>query len=103
MNLIQNCPCVKLECFGNVENYYASFNESLLKEWPSVFLCQTQLWTIYWVDTNGGTMDAHPVTGSFENGLGNFMQGYFNGRHCGIVSMGCRDPQHPVVTGIFAR
>lgn len=62
-----------LNGMGNVENYYASFDGKPFEGMAiRLFNDTTKLWTIYWVDSNGCTMDEHPVTGSFENGLGKF-------------------------------
>jgi hypothetical protein len=62
-----------LNGLGNVENYYATFNEKPFEGMAiRLFKPDTKLWTIYWVDSNGPTMDEHPVTGSFENGIGKF-------------------------------
>ncbi|MEQ1799247.1 MAG: hypothetical protein ABL872_14935 [Lacibacter sp.] len=58
---------------GNVENYYAVFDGKPFEGMAiRLFNAKTKLWTIYWVDNNGATMDEHPVTGSFEKGLGKF-------------------------------
>jgi len=58
---------------GNVENYYASFDGKPFEGMAvRLFNRDTRLWTIYWMDSTGGTMDEHPVTGSFENGIGKF-------------------------------
>ena len=62
-----------LNGIGNIENYYASFDGKPFEGMAiRLFNPQTKLWTIYWVDSNGATMDEHPVTGSFENTLGKF-------------------------------
>ncbi len=58
---------------GNVENYYAAFDGKPFEGMAvRLFNRDTRLWTIYWMDSNGVTMDEHPVTGSFENGVGKF-------------------------------
>jgi len=58
---------------GNVENYYATFDGKPFEGMAiRLFNPQTKLWTIHWIDSNGVTMDEHPVTGSFEKGLGKF-------------------------------
>lgn len=58
---------------GNVENYYATFDAKPFEGMAvRLFNRDTRLWTIYWMDSNGGIMDEHPVTGSFENGIGKF-------------------------------
>lgn len=58
---------------GNVENYYAEFDGKPFEgQAIRLFNPQTKLWTIYWTDSNNPVMDQHPVTGSFENGIGKF-------------------------------
>jgi len=62
-----------LNGIGNVENYYATLKGKPFEGMAvRLFNPQTRLWTIHWMDSNGGTMDEHPVTGSFENRLGKF-------------------------------
>ena len=62
-----------LNGMGNVENYFASFDGKPFEGLAvRLFNPETRLWTIYWMDTNGMRMDQHPVTGSFENGIGKF-------------------------------
>jgi hypothetical protein len=87
-----------LNGFGNVENYYASFNGNPFEGMAvRLFNVQTKLWTIYWIDSNGGTMDEHPVTGSFENGVGKFYANdMFNDKPIVMLyQWNARDPQHP--------
>lgn len=58
---------------GNVENYYATLEGQPFEGMAiRLFNRETKLWTIYWVDSNGGMMDQHPVSGSFYNGVGKF-------------------------------
>jgi hypothetical protein len=58
---------------GNVENYYAIIDDKRFEGMAvRLFNRDTRLWTIFWMDSNIGTMDEHPVTGSFENGVGKF-------------------------------
>lgn len=62
-----------LNGIGNVENYYATFDGKPFEGMAiRLFNPATKLWTVYWIDSNGGVMDEHPVTGSFKNGLGKF-------------------------------
>lgn len=62
-----------LNGLGNVENYYARFDGNPFEGMAiRLFNPLTKLWTIYWIDSNGCTMDEHPVTGSFENRIGKF-------------------------------
>lgn len=58
---------------GNVENYYAVFDGKPFEGMAvRLFNSKTKLWTIYWIDTSGVIMDEHPVTGSFDKGVGKF-------------------------------
>lgn len=62
-----------LNGFGNIENYYATFDNAPFEgQAVRLFNPLTRLWTIYWIDTNNCIMDEHPVSGSFERGLGKF-------------------------------
>lgn len=66
---------------GNVENYYATFNNSPFEGMAvRLYNPKTRLWKVYWMDSNNGTMDENPVTGSFDNGIGKFYTNdVFNG------------------------
>jgi hypothetical protein len=62
-----------LNGLGNVENYYATFNNEPFEGLAvRLFNSTTKLWTICWMDSADAKMDEHPVTGSFENGIGKF-------------------------------
>ncbi len=67
---------------GNIENFYSSFNGNDFEGMAiRLFNSQTKLWKVYWVDINGCTMDEHPVTGSFQDGVGKFYtKDSFNGK-----------------------
>lgn len=71
-----------LNGFGNIENFYSNNNETPFEGMAiRLFNKESKLWKIYWVDSNGVTMDEKPVTGSFENGLGKFYANdVFNGK-----------------------
>ena len=72
---------------GNIENYYAIF-EGVPFEGMAVRLFdpQTELWTIYWIDSSIPKMDTHPVVGSFENKVGEFFtKDVFNGEEILVV------------------
>jgi hypothetical protein len=87
-----------LNGMGNVENYYASFNEKPFEGMAvRLFNPKTKLWIIYWIDSNGCTMDEHPVTGSFENGLGKFYaHDEFNGKPIVVLyQWDATNLQHP--------
>jgi hypothetical protein len=94
-----------LNGFGNVENYYASFGGKAFEGMAvRLFNRQTKLWTIYWMDSNSGTMDEHPVTGSFKYGLGRFYANdEFNGRPIVMLyQWDARDLQHPKWSQAFS-
>lgn len=62
-----------LNGFGNLENFYTNNNGEPYEGMAiRLFNKVSKLWKIYWIDSNGTTMDEKPVTGSFENGLGKF-------------------------------
>jgi hypothetical protein len=62
-----------LNGFGNLENFYSNNNGEPYEGMAiRLFNKESKLWKIYWIDSNGTTMDEKPVTGSFENGLGKF-------------------------------
>ncbi len=87
-----------LNSFGNVENYYASFDGKSFEGMAiRLFNPLTKLWTIYWIDSNNCSMDEHPVTGSFENRVGKF---YTNDMYNGIpivmlFQWDATNPEHP--------
>jgi hypothetical protein len=56
---------------GNVENLFMEINGAPFEGMAvRLFNPKTKLWKVYWMDSNNGTMDENPVTGSFENGVG---------------------------------
>ncbi len=60
-----------LNGFGNIENFYSTNNGEPFEGMAiRLFNKETKLWKVYWVDSNGLTMDEKPVTGSFENSIG---------------------------------
>ncbi|MEO8515807.1 MAG: hypothetical protein ABI426_03640 [Flavobacterium sp.] len=62
-----------LKGFGNLENFYSENNCKPFEGMAiRLFNKETKLWKIYWIDSNGMTMDEKPVTGSFENKVGKF-------------------------------
>lgn len=90
---------------GNVENYFATFNGKPFEGLAvRLFNPQTKLWTIYWMDTNSPVMDQHPVTGSFENGVGKFYAtDRFTEKDIVIVyQWDTRNPEHPVWSQAFS-
>lgn len=94
-----------LNGFGNVENYYAHFDGNAFEGMAiRLFNSQTKLWTIYWIDSNGCSMDEHPVTGSFENKVGKFYAtDHFNGDPIIMLyQWDATDPEHPEWSQAFS-
>ncbi|MBP6672092.1 MAG: hypothetical protein KA247_03035 [Bacteroidetes bacterium] len=84
---------------SNVENYYSTFNEKPFEGMAiRLFDHETRLWSVYWVDSNGGGMDGTPVTGSFENGVGKlYADDEFEGKPIVILyQWDARNAEHPV-------
>ncbi|NOT77255.1 MAG: hypothetical protein HOP08_20210 [Cyclobacteriaceae bacterium] len=90
---------------GNFENYYATLNGKPFEgQAVRLFNPQTKLWMIYWMDSNNAKMDEHPVTGSFENGIGKFYtRDSFNGKPIIMLyQWDATDPEHPVWSQAFS-
>ncbi|MGC4041609.1 MAG: hypothetical protein QM710_12705 [Flavobacterium sp.] len=88
-----------LNGIGNVENYYATFNEKPFEGMAvRLYNPKTRLWKVYWMDSNNGTMDEIPVTGSFENGFGKFYaDDTFNNQKIRVLyQWNATNPEHPV-------
>lgn len=94
-----------LNGIGNVENYYATLKGKPFEGMAvRLFNMQTKLWTIYWMDSNTGIMDEHPVTGSFENRLGRFYgNDLFNQTPILVLyQWDARNPEHPKWSQAFS-
>lgn len=94
-----------LNGLGNVENYYATFNNEPFEGMAvRLFNSQTKLWTIYWIDSSTTKMDEHPVTGSFENGIGQFYtRDLFNGIPIVVIyQWDTTNPEHPSWSQAFS-
>ena len=90
---------------GNVETYTAEFDGKPFGGLAiRTFNPQTRLWSIHWIDSNNPWMDEHPVTGSFENGIGEFYaKDVFNGKDITVIyKWDATDPEHPVWTQAFS-
>lgn len=88
-----------LNGIGNVENYYATFDGKPFEGMAvRLYNPKTRLWKVYWMDSNNGTMDEVPVTGSFENGLGKFYaEDNFNGQKIRVLyQWNSTNPEHPI-------
>ena len=68
-----------------------------------LFNPKTKLWSIYWADSNSGTLDP-PVVGSFENKIGHFFcKDTFNGKKIIVVfRWDVRNPNLPVWSQAFS-
>lgn len=64
---------------------------------------QTKLWSLYWVDSNLGTLDP-PVVGSFEGSVGRFYcKDVFNGKPILVMFKWDKtDPNNPVWSQAFS-
>jgi hypothetical protein len=90
---------------GNAENYYATFDGKPFEGMAlRLFNSETRLWTIYWMDSNNGTMDKHPVTCSFENGIGKFYTtDVFNEKELVVIyQWDANNPQRPIWSQAFS-
>ncbi|MBN8641626.1 MAG: hypothetical protein J0L86_07440 [Flavobacteriales bacterium] len=90
---------------GNVENYYSTFNNAPFEGMAvRLFNPKTKLWKVYWMDSNNGTMDENPVTGSFENGMGKFYAtDNFNGTPIIVLyQWNATNPEHPIWSQAFS-
>lgn len=62
-----------LNGIGNIDNFIAEINGKTFEGMTlRLFNPQTKLWSIYWADSNYGTLGVPPVVGSFENKVGHF-------------------------------
>ena len=68
-----------------------------------LFNPETRLWSIYWADSNSGSLDP-PVVGSFENKVGHFFaRDTYKGRNIIVVfRWDVRDPQFPIWSQAFS-
>jgi hypothetical protein len=90
---------------GNVENYYATFEGKPFEgQAIRLFNPKTKCWTIHWMDSNNSVMDQHPVTGSFENGIGKFYaRDVFKGRPILVIyQWDASKPERPIWSQAFS-
>jgi hypothetical protein len=66
---------------------------------------KTRLWKVYWMDSNNGTMDENPVTGSFVNGIGKFYTNdVFNKIPILVLyQWNATNPDHPIWSQAFSK
>lgn len=94
-----------LNGFGNLENFYSNNNETPFEGMAiRLFNKETRLWKIYWIDSNGMTMDEKPVTGSFENKVGKFYANdIFNGKEIIVLyQWDATNSEHPKWSQAFS-
>lgn len=61
-----------LNGIGNIDNFLATYDGQPFEGMTvRLFDPKTNLWSIYWADSNNGKLDP-PVLGSFENNIGHF-------------------------------
>jgi hypothetical protein len=84
---------------GNIDNYISERNGKYFEGMTlRLFNHQTKLWSIYWADSNSGTLGLPPVVGSFENKVGHFFsKEIYDGKTLFTVyRWDARDPNKPV-------
>jgi hypothetical protein len=95
-----------LNGFGNIENFYFD-NKGVPFEGMAIrlFNKQTKLWKVYWVDSNGTTMDEKPVTGSFENSIGKlYADDVFNDQNIIVLyQWDATNKEHPKWSQAFSK
>jgi len=94
-----------LNGMGNVENYFATFDGKPFEGMAiRLFNPNTKLWIVYWMDTGSIIMDPHPVTGSFENGVGKFYaKDSFNGKPIIVLyQWDARNMEQPIWSQAFS-
>ena len=69
-----------------------------------LFNPKTKLWSLYWVDSNGGSMDP-PVVGSFEGDVGTFYcKDTFQGKQILVMFKWDKtDPENPIWSQAFSQ
>ncbi|MEO6617777.1 MAG: hypothetical protein ABIN80_03945 [Dyadobacter sp.] len=83
---------------GNRETFTATINGNPYEAVAlRLFNPKTALWTDYWADSNEGTLDLHPVVGSFEGKVGSFFtRDEFKGKPIFVVyQWDYTIPEHP--------
>lgn len=96
-----------LNGIANLDIYKTSFNQVNDKPYEGltlrIFNPQTKLWSLYWVDSNLGTMDP-PVVGSFEGNVGRFYcKDIFQGKEILVMFQWDKtDPDNPVWAQAFS-
>jgi hypothetical protein len=96
-----------LNGIANVDIYKTSYNQVNNTPYEGMtvrlFNPKTRLWSLYWVDSNLGTMDP-PVVGSFEGNVGTFYcKDTFEGKPILVMFKWDKtNPDHPVWSQAFS-
>jgi hypothetical protein len=96
-----------LNGIANLDIYRTSYNQVNDKPYEGLtlrlFNPKTKLWSLYWVDSNLGTMDP-PVVGSFEGSVGRFYANdTFQGKKIIVMFQWDKtDPNNPVWAQAFS-
>lgn len=96
-----------LNGISNIDLYKTSYNQVNNTPYEGItlrlFNPQTRLWSLYWVDSNLGTMDP-PVVGSFEGKVGTFYcKDIFKGKQILVMFKWDKtDPENPVWSQAFS-
>jgi hypothetical protein len=89
---------------GNVEKYTAIIQEKPFEGSAlRIFNPKTRLWSIYWSDSNNGTLDP-PMVGSFEGRVGDFYaKDNYLGHHIIVrFNWNATDPKNPIWSQAFS-
>jgi hypothetical protein len=96
-----------LNGIGNMDIFRTGYNQVNGRSYEGLtvrlFNPKTRLWSLYWVDSNLGTMDP-PVVGSFEGNIGKFFcKDVFNGKPILVVFVWDKtDKDNPVWSQAFS-
>jgi hypothetical protein len=93
-----------LNGIGNTDSIKTTINNKPFEgRTLRLFNPATRLWSIYWADSNNGTLDP-PVIGSFENTIGTFYgRDVFEGKNIILqFNWDKTDPQRPVWSQAFS-
>jgi hypothetical protein len=94
-----------LHGIGNIDNFIAEFNGQPFEGMSlRLFNPKTRLWSIYWADSNNGTLDP-PVVGSFDGDFGHFFaKDVFKGKKIIVVfRWDIRDKNNPIWSQAFSK
>jgi hypothetical protein len=93
-----------LNGLGNIDNFLADFDGNPFEGMTvRLFNPKTNLWSIYWADSNVGVLDP-PVLGSFDNNIGHFYtKDIFNGKKIIMAfRWDARDKNNPIWSQAFS-